>query len=111
MNVVKYLKSVLETIGEVTVFLSPKEFIANIKPDAFDFAITGMVMPEITGLDILRFLVEKRIDLPVIVYSNVIQKEVIMQALKLGAGSYLINPQPAQVIVQKVLEIINARKQ
>ena len=70
-----------------------------------------MVMPEITGLDILRFLVEKRIDLPVIVYSNVIQKEVIMQALKLGAGSYLINPQPAQVIVQKVLEIINARKQ
>ena len=111
LNVVKYLKSVLETIGEVTVFLSPKEFIANIKPDAFDFAITGMVMPEITGLDILRFLVEKRIDLPVIVYSNVIQKEVIMQALKLGAGSYLINPQPAQVIVQKVLEIINARKQ
>ena len=111
MSVVKYLKSVLETIAEVTVFMTPKEFVSSVQPGSFDFAITGMVMPEITGLDILRFLVEKHIDLPIIVYSNVIQKEVIMQALKLGAGSYLINPQPAQVIVQKVLEIINARKQ
>lgn len=109
LAVVKYLKPVVETIGEVTVFVNPKDFLSKVKPGDFDFAITGMVMPEITGLDLLRFLVEKKIDLPVIVYSHIIQKEVIMQALKLGAASYLINPQPAEVIVQKILEIINAR--
>lgn len=107
--VIKYLKPVVETIGEVTVFVNPKEFLAKVNNGDFDFAITGMVMPEITGLDLLRFLVEKKVDLPVIVYSHIIQKEVIMQALKLGAASYLINPQPAEVIVQKILEIINAR--
>ena len=68
-------------------------------------------MAELTGLDILKALVEKKIDLPVIIYSNVVQKEVIMQALKLGASSYLIKPQPLEVITQKALEIINAKRQ
>ena len=106
---VKYLKEVLETIGEVTVFLSSKDFMRKVKPGAFDFAVSGMAMPEATGLDILNFLVQQKITLPVILYSNIIQKEVIMQALKLGASSYLIKPQPPEVIVQKALEIINAR--
>ena len=109
LNVIKYLKSVVETIGEVFVFVSGKDFMAKAVTEKFDFAICGMIMPEITGLDILRYLVEQHINLPVIIYSNVVQKEVIMQALKLGASSYLIKPQPAQVIVQKILEIVNAR--
>ena len=111
LSVVKYLKQVAETIGEVTLFLSGKDFVTKIQPDQFDLAITGMYMPEVTGLDVLKFLIDKRIDLPVIVYSNVVQKEVIMQTLKLGASSYLIKPQPSQVIVQKALEIVNARRQ
>ena len=109
LSVIKYLKSVVETIGEVFVFVSGKDFMAKAVTEKFDFAICGMIMPEITGLDILRYLVEQHINLPVIIYSNVVQKEVIMQALKLGASSYLIKPQPAQVIVQKILEIVNAR--
>ena len=109
LAVIQYLKSVVETIGEVTVFLNGKDFANKAGNGEFDFAICGMVMPEMTGIDILHYLVENHIDLPVIIYSNVIQKEVIMQALKLGASSYLIKPQPAQVIVQKILEIVNAR--
>lgn len=108
--VVKFLTRILETIGEVTPFTSSKVFVSQIKEGQFDLAITGMNMLEVTGLDILNYLVDKKINLPVIVYSNIIQKEVIMQALKLGASSYLINPQPAEVIVQKVLEVINAKK-
>ena len=111
LSVIKYLKQVSETIGEVAVFLSGKDFVTKVQPNQFDLAITGMYMPEVTGLDVLKFLIDKRIDLPVIVYSNVIQKEVIMQTLKLGASSYLIKPQPSQVIVQKALEIINAKRQ
>ena len=90
--VVKFLTRILETIGEVTHFTSSKVFVSQIKEGQFDLAITGMNMLEVTGLDILNYLVDKKINLPVIVYSNIIQKEVIMQALKLGASSYLINP-------------------
>ncbi|MBR1722316.1 MAG: response regulator [Treponema sp.] len=108
--VLKHLKNILETIGEVKEYASSKEFLSQILVQKFDLAVCGMRMAEITGLDILHVLVEKKIDLPVIIYSKLIQKEIIMQSLKLGASSYLINPQPAEVIVQKTLEIINARK-
>lgn len=110
LTVIKFLKQAAETIGEVSIFLSGKEFISKVKPGEFDIAITGMYMPEVTGLDILKFLIDNRIDLPVIVYSNVVQKEVIMQTLRLGASSYLVKPQPPEVIVQKALEVINAKR-
>lgn len=110
INVIAYLKRAVETIGEVTAFGSGKEFLSKVAQEHFDIVITGMYMPDVTGLDILKFLIDRRINLPVIVYSNVVQKELIMQTLKLGASSYLIKPQPEEVIVQKVLEVLNARK-
>lgn len=108
--VIQFLTRVVETIGEVTVFNGGKDFVSKVKPNQFNLAITGMYMPEATGLDVLRFLVEEKIDLPVIVYSTIVQKEVIMQTLRLGASSYLVKPQPAQVITQKALEIVNAKR-
>jgi len=109
-NVVVFLRRIVEAIGEVKVFISAKDFLSRANPEEFDLAITGMFMQDVTGLDLLKFLVEKHIDLPVIVYSQVIQKEIIMQALKLGASSYLIKPQPQEVILQKVLETLNAQR-
>ncbi len=110
ITVIKYLKTVVETIGEVSLFGSGREFLSKLQTGQFDLVITGMYMPEITGLDLLKFFVDKRIKLPVIVYSSVVQKELIMQTLKLGASSYLIKPQPAEVIVQKCLEVLNGKK-
>lgn len=110
INVIAYLKRAVETVAEVSAFASGKDFLSKIQQKHFDLVITGMYMPDVTGLDILKFLIDRRINLPVIVYSNVVQKELIMQTLKLGASSYLIKPQPEEVIVQKVLEVLNARK-
>lgn len=110
LTVIKYLKDTLETIGEITVFMTAKEFLAQLKPNQFNIAISGMYMPEVTGLDVLKYLIDKHIDLPVIIYSRIVQKELIMQSLKMGASSYLINPQPSEVILKKVLEIINAKQ-
>ncbi|MBQ4379452.1 MAG: response regulator [Treponema sp.] len=110
-QVIKYLKDIAETLGEVTVFTSCKEFIQHINEATYTMAITGMFMPEVTGLDLLKYLVTNHIDLPVIIYSSIIQKEVIMQSLKMGASSYLIKPQSQEVITQKILEIANANRE
>ena len=110
ISVIAYLKRAVETVAEVSAFASGKDFLSKIQQKHFDLVITGMYMPDVTGLDILKYFIDQRINLPVIVYSNVVQKELIMQTLKLGASSYLIKPQPEEVIVQKVLEVLNARK-
>ena len=76
--------------------------------DRIDTAIDVAVSEK--DYELAAELIDNRIDLPVIVYSNVVQKEVIMQTLRLGASSYLVKPQPAEVIVQKALEVINAKR-
>jgi len=112
-TVLQYLKRLCETLGEVVLFSSCKTFIQELSngKNKYTLAISGMFMPEVTGLDLLQYLVNKRIDLPVIIYSSIVQKEVIMQALKTGASSYLIKPQPQEVLTQKILEIVNANRE
>ncbi len=108
--VIKFLKTTAEALGEVTVFTNGADFIKTVQPGMFNLAFSGMYMPELTGLDILKTLIERRINLPVIIYSSLVQKEFIMQALKLGAASYLTKPQAPEVIVQKAIEVINAKR-
>jgi DNA-binding response OmpR family regulator len=65
-------------------------------------------MPGLSGFDILNFLHTKHYPSPVIIYSNITQRESVVQALSLGAKSFLVKPQKPDVIIQKSLEVINA---
>ena len=48
---------------------------------------------------------------PIIVYSQATQREVVIQALSLGASSYLVKPQKPDVIIAKVIEVLHAKSQ
>ena len=110
--VITFLTSVYQSMGaEVSAFSSSASFAEMLGTKQFDLAVIGMFMQGYSGLDLLKLLVDKKITLPVIVYSQIVQKEVIMQSLTLGASSYLIKPQPSEVIIKKSLEIIHAKRQ
>ena len=111
-SVITFLTSVYQSMGaEVSAFSSSAIFAETLGSKQFDLAVIGMFMQGYSGLDLLKLLVDKKITLPVIVYSQIVQKEVIMQSLTLGASSYLIKPQPSEVIIKKSLEIIHAKRQ
>ena len=44
-----------------------------------------------------------------IVYSQATQREVVIQALSLGASSYLVKPQKPDVIISKAIEVLHAK--
>ena len=66
-------------------------------------------MPGLSGFDILNHLHIRNYKSPVIIYSNITQRETVVQALSLGAKSFLIKPQKPEVLIQKALEIINSK--
>jgi DNA-binding response OmpR family regulator len=66
-------------------------------------------MPGISGFDTLRRLQVLPNIAPIIVYSQAVQKEMAVQALSLGAKSYLIKPQKPEVIIQKAKELLNGK--
>ena len=83
--------------------------MANAVEKHYDLAILDILMPGLTGFDVLKFLRRQDIDVPVVVYSKAKQKEAVIQALSLGAKSYLVKPQRSEVILQKAIEVLHEK--
>lgn len=99
--------------GVETAFTG-KEMISKlesgVKPDA---CLIDIVMPEMDGFELLGRLKESNFcqGVPVIILSNLGQREDIERGISLGASGYIIkaNATPTEV-VNRLEEIINANK-
>lgn len=95
--------------AECELFNSGAEFLGATNKKVFDLIILDIFMPGLSGFDILTNLHTKRYPTPVIVYSNATQREAVIQALSLGAKSYLIKPLKPEAIIQKAIEVLHAK--
>lgn len=104
------LQRSLSSMGAETVlFEDGNKFLASIEKEHFDLAILDIFMPGMSGFDILTKLKLTPDSPPVIVYSQATQREVVIQALSLGAKSYLAKPQKPDVIITKAIEVLHAK--
>lgn len=108
--ILNLLKGTFEAIGtECDTFLSGTEFLTGVNKFKYDLIILDILMPGISGFDTLRRLQVLPNIAPIIVYSQAVQKEMAIQALSLGAKTYLIKPQKPEVIIQKAKELLNGK--
>ncbi|MEW6259080.1 MAG: response regulator [Thermodesulfobacteriota bacterium] len=61
-------------------------------PEAVDMVITDYLMPEMTGLELLRAIRERHDNLPVILVTAYSEKELVIQALKNRCDGFLEKP-------------------
>lgn len=105
------LSNVLGRISnQIFVFQNGLQFAQSLSQNHYDLAVMELYLPGMNGFQILQFLLNQKINLDVIIYSQMTQKEYIMQALRLGAKSYILKPQKPEVVFQKVVEILNAKE-
>ncbi len=80
------------------------------KKEDFDMILLDVVMPKMNGIETLTKIkkIEKYKDVPVVMLTNLGQKEEIDKAISLGAKDYLVksNYTPSEV-VQKVSEMLS----
>ncbi len=73
------------------------ELYANFKPD---FVTLDISMPQKNGIEVLKELLHNFPDAKVVMVSAVGQKQIIFEALGLGAKDFIIKPfEPARVLV------------
>ena len=60
------------------------------------------------GFDILQKLGRQNGSPPIIVYSQSLQKDIVVKVLSSGARSYLVKPQKPNVLLQKCLNLLQA---
>ncbi|MCI1209473.1 MAG: response regulator [Treponema sp.] len=104
------LKAAFATIGaECKLFDSGSEFISANNKFRYDLIILDIYMPGISGFEILKKLHQNPDSPPVIIYSQATQRQAVIQALSMGAKSYLVKPQKPEAIINKAIEVLHAK--
>ena len=105
-------QTMLERLGyKVTVCCSSLDALTTFQnsPEDFDIVITDQTMPEMTGSDLARRMLQIRPDIPIILctgYSNVIDNET---ARSLGIKRFVLKPLTMKKIAQLLHEVLQGK--
>jgi len=97
---------------KVDVAADGKKGLEKIKQGGWDAVLLDVVLPVMDGFEVLEKLYEEKVaHPPIILLTNLGQKEDVEKGLKLGAADYLIKADftPSQVVA-KVNKIVNSGK-
>ncbi len=94
----------LERIGgyETIVATGGAEALEIISREPVDCMILDLEMPGVDGFEVLRTLGERMIRIPVIVYTGTGSYERCVQAIKLGAYSFIDKAESMELVVREV---------
>ncbi len=87
----RLLQRHLERTGyQVDLACDGKEGLLLYDPEVHDIIVIDQVMPVCTGLDVMRTLVERGPLPPIIMVTGTGNERIAVEAMKLGAGDYLV---------------------
>ena len=89
-----------EVVGEAANGQEALEMAASAKPDLITLDV---ILPDNTGLDVLKGIRENDPDVKVVMCSAVGQEVIVNEALESGASAYIVKP----FSEEKVLEIVS----
>lgn len=88
-----YERALKKSGYEVSVASDGQEAIEITKTNTFDLILLDILLPKVTGIDVLRTLRDPAStakDTPVFLITNLGQEDIIKQAFKIGADGYLL---------------------
>jgi DNA-binding NtrC family response regulator len=98
----------VETVGEASQALSR---LASVNPDV---VLADHLLPGLSGLDLLRYLLRRAPDLPVVLMTAHGDERLAVEAMKLGAFSYLPKPlrfEEVTLVLRRAVELRRLRRE
>jgi DNA-binding NtrC family response regulator len=110
--VLNYLNIMLLQTGayEIATLVNSAKAFQELKANNYDLLLLDMDMPDVSGLDILKFIKEKSIDIETIVLTGVEDVELAVSAMKLGAFDYLTKPVDNDQLLKVITTVLETRK-
>lgn len=100
-------KNSFEQVGAICqCFTKGKQFIENYAEGKFDLIVLDVLLEDKTGLSLLQVLQKRPHSPPIIVYSQSLQKEIVVKVLSSGAKSYIVKAQKPDIFVKKALAVL-----
>ena len=91
-------------------FLNCVSFMEKMTEKEYDLIILDILIPGISGIDLMKKIKSMQNTPAIFVYSQSTKKEIIAQALLLGAKQFFVKPQKPDFIVQKAIDFLNGTK-
>lgn len=87
------LKEYLDDVDfRVDIFDTVTSALSNINFKTYSIILLDINIPDFNGFEVLKFLSKNKINIPVIVISAYSDKNIKLQAFKLGANDYMVKP-------------------
>ena len=79
-----------------------KQALEHIQNETPDLIVADIMMPHVTGLELISFVREKlKSDIPIIIISALGNDEVILKAFELGATDFISKPfKPSELVIR-----------
>ena len=91
---------------EIQSYENGRQFIEDQSAFETDLVFLDLMMPEMNGFQVLSYIHQRNIDIPIIVLSALSKRETVIKALKFGVKSYMIKPLKPEWIHKKAAEIL-----
>ncbi len=78
--------------------------------EKFEVLLLDMDMPNVTGLDILKYISENKINVTTIVLTGVEDIDLAISAMKLGTYDYMLKPIEEEKLIRTIDESLESRK-
>lgn len=76
----------------VTAVKDGKEALEKLKSDTFHLVITDLMLPYVTGLEVLSYVKSNLPELPVAILSGADEEGTIIDAFRIGADDFITKP-------------------
>lgn len=98
----------LNKVGfETTVVFDGVEAISELTSNKYDLLLLDLMMPNKDGFSVLEDIKTKKIKVPVIVSTNLNQKDDIEKAMSLGAKDYFVKSDtPISDVVEHIKKVL-----
>jgi PAS domain S-box-containing protein len=111
---VRFLQTTLRIGGESPYTLTHAETLAEalklLGVSRFDIILLDLHLPDSSGLDTPRVLLEAVTDIPVVIFSGNTDLEVAVEAVRLGAQDYLLKGEAREPLLSRAIRYAIERK-
>jgi DNA-binding response OmpR family regulator len=106
-----YKRALTKSDYEVTLIADGEEALQAAKTNVFDIILLDLMVPSLTGIEILRVLRDPKLDPPIkakiIITTNLEQREDVKKDIEHQADGYLVK---AEMTPHELVEFLNTVK-
>jgi two-component system response regulator VicR len=95
---------------EVTTAENGKEAWELFKKQEFNLLVLDIMMPYLTGLELLQKVKEVQPNTPVIILSTLGQEDTVLKAFELGADDFMTKPFSPNELIVRIKKMTTLKK-